>query len=456
MPTTLDDELLRDFFGSEEQRRIFDARARLQAWLDVERALAESQAELGVIPAAAAARIAEACDASDYHLDELRGEINATQHPLVPVVHALERRVGDVGRFVHFGATTQDIMDTGQSLQLRASLNAVERDLAGALEAAAALARAHRETPQAGRTHGQHAVPITFGLKAATWLDELRRVLERLREARPRLLVAQVGGAAGTLAAYGECGLDLKRAVAARLGLSEPALSWHATRDRIGELGALASLLAAAAERIGGEIVHLQSTEVGELAEPLLGGHIGSSTMPQKRNPHASEAIVAKARIIHGLGATLLGNGSHRDERDMGAWAVEWLVVPQLMIVTGALVTDLRHVLEGLVVHPDRMRRNLDLTGGQIMAESLMMALDEAIGRDRAHHLLVELTRAADERGKPFAEIAASDPRVAEHLSPERIAAALDPVRYLGACAALIDATLAEERPDHSLPVPLR
>src|SRR5579884_1065251 len=168
MSTTLDDELLRDFFGSEEQRSIFDARARLQAWLDVERALAETQGELGVIPAAAAERIAAACDASDYDLDELRAEINATQHPIVPVVHALEKRVGECGRYVHFGATTQDIMDTGQSLQLRASLQAVERDLAAAIEATRGLARAHRDTPEAGRTHGQQAVPITFGLKAAT------------------------------------------------------------------------------------------------------------------------------------------------------------------------------------------------------------------------------------------------------------------------------------------------
>jgi adenylosuccinate lyase/3-carboxy-cis,cis-muconate cycloisomerase len=445
MSTTLDDELLRDFFGSEEQRRIFDARARLQAWLDVERALAETQAELGVIPAAAAARIAAVCDASDYDLELLRAEINASQHPIVPVVHAIENRAGEAGRFVHFGATTQDIMDTGQSLQLRTSLEAVERDLAGAVEGARTLARAHRDTPEPGRTHGQHAVPITFGLKAATWLDELRRAAERLHEARPRLLVAQVTGAAGTLAAYGERGLEVKRGVAVRLRLGDPALPWHATRDRIGELGALASLLAGAAQRIAAEIVHLQSTELGELAEPLQRDHIGSSTMPQKRNPHASEAIVAKARIVHGLAATLLGNGSHRHERDMGAWAVEWLVVPQLMIVTGALVSDLRHVLEGLVVRSDRMRRNLELTRGQIAAESLMMALDEAIGRDRAHHLLVELTRAADASGQPFAEVAASDPRVTEHLPPDRVAAALDPTRNLGLSLTLVDAAVAHE-----------
>ena len=444
MSTTLDDELLRDFFGSEEQRRIFDARARLQAWLDVERALADTQAELGVIPADAAARIATACDASGYDLEELRAEINASQHPIVPVVHALENRAGEAKRFVHFGATTQDIMDTGQSLQLRASLDALERDLAAAVEAARTLARAHRDTPQAGRTHGQHAVPITFGLKAATWLDELRRTAQRLREVRPRLLVAQVGGAAGTLAAYGERALEVKRGVAARLGLGDPAVPWHATRDRIAELSALASLLAGAAQRIGAEIVHLQSTELGELAEPLQRGHIGSSTMPQKRNPHASEAIVAKARIVHGLAATLLGNGSHRHERDMAAWAVEWLVVPQLMIVTGAMVSDLRQVLDGLMVRPDRMRGNLDLTGGQIVAESLMMALDEAIGRDRAHHLLIELTRAADESTRPFAEVAANDPRVAEHLSADRIAAALDPTRYLGASSALADAAVTD------------
>jgi adenylosuccinate lyase/3-carboxy-cis,cis-muconate cycloisomerase len=445
MPTGLDDDLLRDFFGNADQRRIFDARARLQAWLDVERALAETQAELGVIPAEAAERIAAACDAEDYDLDALRAEINDTQHPIVPVVHALEHRVGDeAARFVHFGATTQDIMDTGQALQLRASLDLIEADLDGAIAAARALAAAHRDVPQAGRTHCQHAVPITFGLKAATWLDELARARERLGQARERVLAVQLFGAAGTMAAYGPEAEAIKAGVAARLGLADAAAPWHATRDRIAELGAVLSLLAGAAERIAAEVVRLQSTEVGEVAEPLREGHIGSSTMPQKRNPHLSEALVAKARIVHGLSATLLRNGAHLHERDMSAWALEWLALPELMIVSGAVAADLRVLLDGLTVDAERMRANLELSGGQIVAEGLMMALDPAIGRNRAHELLVTLTREADATRRPFGEVAADHPDVRAHLSPDEVAAALDPGRYTGRAGAIVDRTLAE------------
>lgn len=441
MGISLDDELLRDFFGTAEQRRIFDARARLQSWLDTERALAEAQAELGLVPGHAAEAVAAACDAGAYDLDELREQINVTQHPIVPVVHALEHRVGaDAARFVHFGATTQDIMDTGQALQLRSSLTAIERDVAGAVEAAIALARDHRDTAQAGRTHGQHAVPITFGLKAATWLDELQRLAERLGQARPRLLVAQIFGAAGTLAAYGEQALAVKAGVARRLGLGNPVTPWHATRDRIAELAALMSLLAGVAERIAAEVARLQATELGEIAEPLQPGHIGSSTMPQKRNPHLSEAVVAKARLGHGMASTLMRNGAHQHERDMGAWAVEWVAVPELMVISGAIAADLRRMLDGLEVHPERMRANLDLTGGQIAAEALMMRLDPAIGRDRAHDLLVELTRAADAADRPFSAVTASDPRVTEHLSRDEVAAALDPANYTGAAAIIVDA----------------
>ncbi|MFN8546366.1 MAG: lyase family protein, partial [Candidatus Binatia bacterium] len=219
-----------------------------------------------------------------------------------------------------------------------------------------------------------------------------------------------------------------------------PVTPWHATRDRIAELAALMSLLAGVAERIAAEVARLQATELGEIAEPLQPGHIGSSTMPQKRNPHLSEALVAKARLGHGLASTLMRNGAHQHERDMGAWAVEWVAVPELMVISGAIAADLRRMLDGLEVHPERMRANLDLTGGQIAAEALMMRLDPAIGRDRAHDLLVELTRAADAADRPFSEVAASDPRVTEHLNRDEVAAALDPANYTGAAASIVDA----------------
>jgi 3-carboxy-cis,cis-muconate cycloisomerase len=452
MSTTLDDELLRDFFGTQEQRDIFDARARLQAWLDVERALVEVQAQLGVVPESAAERIAGLCDASTFDLERLGSEINAAQHPLVPVVHELERRAGDAARFVHYGATTQDIMDTAHVLQLRRSFDVVERDLRAAAAHAAQLAQTYSQTVQAGRTRGQHAVPITFGLKAATWLDELDRAVARIREARPRLLVAQIGGAAGTLAAYGEQALSIKAGVAQRLGLGDAAMPWHATRDRTAEVGSLGAMIAGVAERIASEIIRLQAPEFSELAEPLRAGHVGSSTMPQKRNPHLCEMIVAKARIARGLGSVLLGNAVHQHERDVGAWAVEWLTVPQLLIVVGAIAADTRTLLSGLHVAAGRMRANIEQTGGQILAEALMMRLDPFIGRARAHELLVELTRSADAEGRPFADVVRTNPRVTKHLSAEDIAAALDPEQHTGLAATLVAARLAAHRAQHLPP----
>ena len=444
MSTTLDDELLRDFFGTQEQRDIFDARARLQAWLDVERALVEVQAELGIVPESAARRIAAACDAREFDLEHLRAEINAAQHPIVPVVRELERRSGEAARFVHLGATTQDIMDTGHVLQLGRAFDAILRDLETAADAAAQLAERHRHTVQAGRTRGQQAVPITFGLKAITWLDELDRLIARMHEARPRLLVAQIGGAAGTLAAYGEHALLVKAGVARRLGLEDAVVPWHATRDRTAELGALGVLIAGVGERIAAEIIRLQSTEIGEVAEPLQVGHVGSSTMPQKRNPHVCEMIVAKARIARAVGSMLLGNGAHQHERDVGAWAAEWVAQPQVMIVAGGIASDVCVALSGLRVETARMRTNLELTAGQIVSEALMMRLDPLIGRARAHDLLIELTRFADAEGRPFAEVVTTDPRVTAHLPPADIVATLDPELYTGAASALVAAGLAE------------
>lgn len=449
MGTVLDDELLRDFFGTDEQRGIFDARARLQAWLDVERALAEVQAELGIVPKDAARRIAAACDADDFDLERLRTEINIVQHPVVPVVRELERRCGDAGRFVHLGATTQDIMDTGQVLQVRRSFDAIQRDVIAAAAAAAELAAAHRDTVQAGRTRGQHAVPITFGLKAVTWLDELDRLTIRMRETRPRLLVAQIGGAAGTLAAYGEQALQLRAGVARRLGLGNAPVPWHATRDRSAELGGLGVLAAGVGERIASEVIRLQSTELGEVTEPLLADHVGSSTMPQKRNPHVCETIVAKARIARAVGSMLLGNGAHQHERDLGAWAAEWLAVPQLLIVVGGIVADLSTILTGLTAHASRMRANIEQTGGQILSEAIMMMLEPFMGRARAHELLIELTRLADAEGRPFAEVVTTDRRVTRHLSAQDVIATLEPERHTGLATALVEAGLAEHRKLH-------
>jgi 3-carboxy-cis,cis-muconate cycloisomerase len=448
MGSGLDDDLVGGFFADPRQRVIFCGRGRLQSWLDVEAALARTQADLGLIPAGAAARIASCCDASAYDLAALGEEASALQHPIVAVVHALERAVGERwSRFVHYGATSQDIADSGQALQLRAGLDGLEPDLLAAQRAAAQLACRHRETLEAGRTRGQHAVPITFGLKAASWTDELSRLRERIAQARPRLLALQISGAAGTLAAYGPRWRELRAGVARELGLSEPEQPWHASRDRIGELGALMSLLAMAIERIGAEVVRLQSTDLAEVAERPAPAHVGSSAMPQKRNPQVAEGLVAKARLIHGPAGVLLRNGAHQHERDVGAWMVEWIAVPELLLLAGAGAAELRELLEGLHVDPEQMLANLGRTGGGILAEAVMMALDERLGRDRAHRLLAELSAESRLTGRPFASVVAADPRVRDALSPAELREALDPRGWIGAAPELSDLAAGVDAP---------
>jgi 3-carboxy-cis,cis-muconate cycloisomerase len=345
---------------------------------------------------------------------------------------------------VHWGATTQDVIDTGLVLQLRAALVPIRRDIGRSRSAAVGLAAEHRDTPMAGRTHGQHAVPITFGLKAASWADELARAEGRLDRAARDAAVGQLAGAAGTLAALGDEAEGVRAEFCRILELGEPEVPWHAARDRLRDLSHALDEVAAAAERIGLEVVSLQSTEVAEVAEPLAPGHVGSSTMPQKKNPFICHYLVASARLLHGSTSALRASAAHAHERDMSAWAVEWLALPQALILAGGLTEKLAYVLEGLVVLPERMRLNLELTRGQIMAEAAMMALAGWVGHERSHELVTAASRRAGAEGRDLADVLREDPEIAELLSPEEIAGLFDPVRYLGLAGAAADAVSRE------------
>ncbi len=450
MPTTLDCELLRDLYGTAEVRAVFESRALLGAWLEVEAALAAAEAEVGVIPAAAAARIAAEADPSDYDLDALREGIAESKHPLVPLIRALVERCGDEGGWVHWGVTTQDVIDTALVVQVRSALQPIDRDLRRACRAAVELARRHASTPMAGRTHGQHAVPITFGLKAATWADELIRARERLGRAARACATAQLSGAAGTLATLGEAADAVQQAFCQRLGLQRAHVHWHATRDRLRDLGHALSEISAAAERIASEIIHLQSTEIAEVAEPSTEAHVGSSTMPQKANPMICEYTIASARLARAATGVLVDTPAHAHERDMSFWAAEWIAVPQALILTAGLLDKLAHVLEGLEVDDRRMSENLRLTRGGIMAESVMMELARAIGHERAHQVILTAYRRSERAGRELSDVLAEDPAVTAHLSPATLAALMDPVNYLGlsaAAAVSVEAHLKESMP---------
>lgn len=450
MPTTLDCEILRDLFGTAEVRSVFDSRALLQSWLDVEIALAQAEAEVGVIPAEAARRIAAEADASLYDLGELRVGIAESKHPLVPLIRALAERCGEQGGWVHWGATTQDIVDTALVLQARRALEPIARDLERCTRAAAELALRHRPTPMAGRTHGQHAVPITFGLKAATWADELTRAEERLARASATAQTAQLFGAAGTLATLGADAPAVQEAFARRLGLALPPVHWHATRDRLRDLGHALGEIAAAAERISSEVVRLQSTEIAEVGEPWTDAHVGSSTMPQKRNPMTSEYVVASARLLRAATGVLVDAPAHAYERDMSFWAAEWIALPQALILAGSIVDKLAGVLEGLEIDEERMRANLELTRGGIMAEAVMMALAPIVGHERAHHLLLVASRQAAAEDRDLAEVLREHPEVAAHLTEVELRRLMDPASYLGLSAA--SAVAVAERVEEAAP----
>jgi 3-carboxy-cis,cis-muconate cycloisomerase len=413
MPTTLDCDLLRDLYGTDELRGVFDSRALVQAWLDVEVALAYAEAEVGVIPESAAKRIELEAVVEKYDLAALRAEIETTKHPLVPLIRTLVERCSDEGGWVHWGATTQDIIDTALSLQVRAALGPILRDLGRATRAAAELARRYARTPMAGRTHGQHAVPITFGLKAATWADELDRCSARLEAAAEGAGTTQLWGAAGTFATLGADAAAVQKAFARRLGLAYAHVHWHATRDRLRDLCHALDEIASAGERVAAEIVRLQATEIAELAEP------------------AGEGI-ATAHLLRAATSAVSRAPAHAYERDMGYWAIEWLALPQSLILCGGLLDKLALVLEGLQIDPVRMRANLDLTEGQIMAEAVMMNLGRAIGHEQAHHLVHQAVRRCIQEGRTLAEVLADHPELSQHLTRQELDAIMDPFSYLG------------------------
>jgi adenylosuccinate lyase/3-carboxy-cis,cis-muconate cycloisomerase len=426
MPTTLDCLLMRDLFGTPQMRAIFDSSRLVQSWLDAEAALARAEAEVGIFPAQAAAAIERACDVGRYDLDALREGIAASQHPLVPLVRALVEQAGEGARWVHWGATTQDIIDTGLVLQLRDALDLLLGDLDRSLEACAALAERFADTPMAGRTHGQHAVPITFGLKVASWADELLAARASTAGARAQL-PAQLGGAAGSLAALGDDAPAVLAAFCRTLDLREPAAPWHSARHPLRRVGHALRDVGAVGERIAGEIVRLQSTEVAELTEPAMPGHVGSSTMPQKRNPMTSEYLIASARALRATVSALDDGAAHAGERDMGPWAVEWLALPQGCILAAGVLDKLAWALEGLEVDAACMAANLDITGGAIMAEAVMMRAGRRMGHEVAHTAVLRAARQA--QGSDVSFRAA----LAEHgIAPDEIEAGLDPAAYLG------------------------
>jgi len=419
-------------------RALYRLENRWQAWLDVEVALAEAQAELGIIPAESAAAIARAAHYELLDRARLDEGFARTGHTIVPLVWELSRVVGEPhGGWVHWGATTQNITQTGDLLVLRQAHRVFLRLIAEALNAAADLAERGADMPIAGRTHGQHAVPATFGYKVAVWIDELLRHVERLQQAAPRIFVAMLGGGAGTYASLGKLGPPVQQGIARRLGFGSMIVPARTIGDHLAENICLLGLLAATCGKIGREIYTLMKTEFGEVEEPVPPGTVGSSTMPQKRNPKLCQDIIAAAAEIRSTVPIALEAMMTEHEADRTTSVMMDAAEGRAAIATGDMLSRLVEVLRGLRLDPARMRANLDLGGGLIMAEAVMLDLGKALGRQHAHDVVYDAAQAAFVEGKSFGDLLAADPRVTAHLDKAAIAALLDPTAYTGLCAEM-------------------
>jgi 3-carboxy-cis,cis-muconate cycloisomerase len=419
-------------------RAIYSQESRWQAWLDVEVALARTQAELAIIPAEAADAIARVARLELLDRARIDEGFARTGHTLVPLIWELARVVGDPhGGWVHWGATTQNITQTGDLLLLRKAHKIFVYLIGETLTAMADLAERSAELPMAARTHGQHAVPATFGYKVAVWIDELLRHLERLQQAQPRLFVAMLGGGAGTFASLGKNGPLVQAGIGRHLGLSSMPVPSRALGDHLAENVCILGMLAATCGKIGREIYTLMKTEFGEVEEPVPPGTVGSSTMPQKRNPKLCQDLIALTAEIRALVPLALEAMQTEHEADRTTSLMMDAAEARACIATGDALSRLREIVRGLRLDPERMRRNLNLGGGLIMAEAVMLELGAVLGRQHAHDVVYDAAQAAFLENRAFSAVLAADPRVSAHLSPPAIDKLLDPAAYTGLCAEM-------------------
>jgi adenylosuccinate lyase len=442
-----DDALIKHLWSTDELRAIFSDRNRVQKWYDFEAALALEQAELGVIPRAAAQEIAARAKVENVDLEAIAAEIRRIKHPLVPALKAVEKLCKDGhGEFIHFGPTTQDVLDTGTMLQIREAHAAYLRDMKGIGQALYKLADAHKATPMAGRSHGVQALPITFGHKAAIWLSEMGRNYQRLRDLESRMFVGGMVGAVGTQASYGPKAPELEQRLMKRLGLGVADINWQPARDRFAEYVCVLAIIGQTLGKIANEIIILEHTEIGEVFEPFSEGKVGSSTMPHKRNPSSCEAVVGVSRGLRYNAAFMLECMVVEHERDGSAWRGEWKALPESCLMAGGLLGTMNYVLSGLTVDAPRMRKNLDLLGGFLLSERVMFALSEKLGKQTAHDLVYEASMRGIEGGISFEQALMQDQRVAGALTPEELSKALDPTTYVGLAPRIVDQVLAATR----------
>lgn len=441
-------QLFDAYFTARDMREVFCDQGRVQAMLDFEAALARAEARVGLIPHTAVASIEAACQAGHYDFSVLGEAIATAGNSAIPLVKALGRQIAgndaEAERYVHLGATSQDVMDTGLVLQLRQALALIESDLAQLGDILATQATRYAATPLAGRTWLQHATPVTLGMKIAGWLGAVTRSRQRLQQLKPRLLVLQFGGASGTLAALGQQAMPVAQALADELQLSLPDQPWHTQRDRLVEFGAVLGLIAGSLGKQGRDISLLMQTEAGEVFEPSAPGKGGSSTMPHKRNPVGAAVLIGAATRVPGLLSTLFSAMPQEHERSLGLWHAEWETLPEICCLVSGSLKQALLVAQGLEVDAGRMARNLDLTQGLVLAEAVSIVLAQRVGRDTAHHLLEQCCQRAVAEQRHLRAVLGDEPQVTAELTAAELDRLLDPAHYLGQAHTWVERAVAE------------
>lgn len=444
--SSIDSRVFGVLFANEEMKKIFSDENRVQKWLDTEAALARAQAKLGIITQVQADEITKKAKAELLNLDAI-GETYKSTITIVPLLKEFKKVLdNNAGEFVHWGATSQDIMDNGLILQMREAHALLVKMLTKTYEECLRISEKYKDTVMAGRTHVIHALPITFGFKTAMWADEVKRSLIRLEELKPRLLKGQLSGAVGTLASQEGKGFAMQELMMKDLGLAVPVISWHPTRDHIAEYVSLLALISGTIGRISHEILSLQRTEICEVEEPFFMGKIGSSTMPHKRNPQVCESIIALTKIVRAQAPLAVEIMQCENERDWGCEAVEWDIVPKSSICMAAALEKMNDTLENLIVYPKNMKENLNKLKGAMLSEAVMLHLGEKLGRLTAHEIVYEVCMKAFSEGTMVIDALLARKEVADAFSREELAKILDPEKYTGLSSEFVDRVLADSK----------
>nr|WP_202115349.1 adenylosuccinate lyase [Gilliamella sp. Pas-s25] len=428
----LDFLILGNNFGTSEMRAIWSEQNRLQKQVEVEVALAQAEGELGVIPAEAANAIIAKADATKLSIQHIAEEAAKAKHSLMSTINALQKQVGDAGQYIHYGATTQDIVDTATVLQLKQSFVVIERDSKQVALELKRLAKQYQYLPMVGRTHGMQALPTTFGFKLAVWLDEFIRHLQRLSEIKQRVLVGNISGAICTYASIGKLGPQVESHALTLLGLNTPNIGWQAARDRFSEYASVIALISGTLGKIGNEFYNLMRTEINEVEEPFSDGKIGSTTMPHKRNPAALEGLASLTAPLLKSVALIHESMKVEHERDAMSWRAEWIALPEINLYISAQLQIALAVLKGLKVNADRMLANLSLQNGLLLSEKVMFEIGKRLGKQTAHQLVYQSAMKAFEQNRPFKDILLEDPSLNKEFTESELNTWLDPINYLG------------------------